>query len=298
MTESPAFDYTQAFSRNIGWITNSEQQTLRGKRVAIAGAGGVGGVHLLTLTRLGIGAFNLSDLDVFEQANFNRQAGAMMSTVGKEKVKVMASMALDINPELQIRSFDHGVNRANVDDFLSGVDLYVDALDFFAFEARQAVFDACARLNIPAVTVAPLGMGACHMVFLPGGMTFEQYFGFEGVDDDEKAARFMVGLAPRAAHGQYLVNPSRMDLVNRKGPSTPMSVQLCSGVAGSEALKILLGRGKVLSAPHAVTYDAYLNRLIVTWRPWGYRNPISQLGLIYARRFMQKVKTNNRLRQA
>ena len=52
-----AFSYDEAFSRNIGWITEWEQQSLRRKRVAIAGMGGVGGVHLLTLTRLGIGAF-------------------------------------------------------------------------------------------------------------------------------------------------------------------------------------------------------------------------------------------------
>jgi tRNA A37 threonylcarbamoyladenosine dehydratase len=49
-----AFSYEQAFSRNIGWVTPAEQQVLRGKRVAIAGGGGVGGVHLLTLARLGV----------------------------------------------------------------------------------------------------------------------------------------------------------------------------------------------------------------------------------------------------
>ena len=47
------FNYDKAFSRNIGWVTEEEQQALRGKKVAIAGAGGVGGVHLLTLARLG-----------------------------------------------------------------------------------------------------------------------------------------------------------------------------------------------------------------------------------------------------
>ena len=48
------FDYATAFSRNIGWLTPQEQESLRSKRVAIAGLGGVGGSHLLTLTRLGI----------------------------------------------------------------------------------------------------------------------------------------------------------------------------------------------------------------------------------------------------
>ena len=79
------FNYEEAFSRNIGWLTEDEQQLLRGKRIAIAGLGGVGGSHLLTLSRLGVGAFNIADLDTFELANMNRQAGASMATLGAGK---------------------------------------------------------------------------------------------------------------------------------------------------------------------------------------------------------------------
>ena len=100
------FDYYSAFSRNIGWVTPIEQDVLRSKRVAIAGLGGVGGSHLLTLTRLGIGAFHLADLDSFELANFNRQAGAFGSTVDEPKVNVLSRMARDINPELELELFD------------------------------------------------------------------------------------------------------------------------------------------------------------------------------------------------
>ena len=70
------FDYNTAFSRNIGWVTADEQRVLRGKRIAIAGMGGVGGLHLLALTRLGIGKFSIADPDTFELANFNRQVAA------------------------------------------------------------------------------------------------------------------------------------------------------------------------------------------------------------------------------
>ena len=69
------FSYADAFDRNIGWFTPDEQQRLRGKTIAIAGMGGVGGVHLLTLVRLGIANFRIADLDSFELANFNRQVG-------------------------------------------------------------------------------------------------------------------------------------------------------------------------------------------------------------------------------
>ena len=99
------FNYSQAFSRNIGWVTVAEQERLRGSRAAIAGLGGVGGGHLLTLTRLGVGNFNISDFDHFEVHNFNRQAGAMMSTVGQPKGETLSRMAKDINPEADIRLF-------------------------------------------------------------------------------------------------------------------------------------------------------------------------------------------------
>jgi len=80
------FDYNEAFARTLGWVTEAEQSQLRQRRVAIAGLGGVGGVHLLTLTRLGIGKFNIADNDRFELVNFNRQAGATVDSIGRPNV--------------------------------------------------------------------------------------------------------------------------------------------------------------------------------------------------------------------
>jgi molybdopterin/thiamine biosynthesis adenylyltransferase len=278
------FDYDNAFSRNIGWVTASEQQTLRGKRVAIAGLGGVGGAHLLTLTRLGIGAFHIADFDIFDIANFNRQAGAMTSTVGREKSEVLCRMARDINPELQVTVFAKGVNEQNMDAFLDGIDLYVDGLDFFAFSARKAVFHACAQRGVPATTAAPLGMGAAVLNFVPGGMTFEEYFRWDGCSEDQMALRFLIGLAPAMLQLGYLVDRNAVDFHARKGPSTPMACDICAGMAATEALKILLHRGKVLAAPHGVHFDAYRCKMVRTWRPGGNRNPIQRLALAIATR--------------
>lgn len=283
-----AFDFNEAFSRNLGWVTEQEQGVLRNSRVAIAGLGGVGGFHLLTLVRLGVGAFNLADFDTFDLANFNRQAGASLDTLGKPKLEVMATMARAINPEVDIRPFPDGVDEGGLDDFLTDVDLYVDGLDFFALDIRQAAFAACAKKNIPAITVAPLGMGAALLNFVPGQMTFEDYFGFAHNNQLEKAIRFFVGLAPGRLHMGYLVDPSTIDLANHRGPSTAMGCMLCAGVAGTEALKILLHRGRVYSAPWGVHYDAFHNRLARTWRPGGNdRNPLQRLALSAVRRRLQ-----------
>jgi len=276
--------YQQAFARNIGWVTPDEQAILRGKRIAIAGMGGVGGVHLLTLARLGIGAFHIADFDTFDLANFNRQVGANVSTLGQPKVNVLAAMALDINPGLQLVRFPNGVNEDNLVSFFEGVDLYVDGLDFFAFGARQITFAACARLNIPAITAAPLGMGTAVLNFLPGHMTFEEYFDWGDKPDLEKALRFLVGLAPAGLHGGYLVDPSSINLKEQRGPSTIMGCELCAGAAATEALKILLQRGEVLAAPRGYQFDAYRNKLVRTWRPGGNRHPLQRLAMLLARR--------------
>ena len=270
------FSYRQAFDRNLGWLTEEEQEALRHKRVAIAGLGGVGGAHLLTLTRLGIGQFNLAEFDRFEIQNFNRQVGATMQSVGRSKLDVMTEMARAINPELELRSFEEGVHAGNAEDFLDGVDLYVDGLDFFVLDERQRIFDLCTARGIPAITAAPVGMGAALLVFVPGGMSFRDYFRMAGSSAEEQAARFLVGLTPSMLQMGYLVDQTRVDLASRKVPSTPMACDLCAGIAATEALKVLLGRGGVVSAPWGVHFDAYKQRLRRTWRPGGNAHPLQR----------------------
>ena len=279
-----SFDYREAFSRNLGWVTETEQKVVRQKRIAIAGLGGVGGSHLLTLTRLGIGAFNLADFDKFELPNFNRQAGASTPHLGRDKLGVMVELARGINPELTFQQFPTGVDVDNLDAFLEEVDLYVDALDFFALDIRRAVFAACYKKGIPAITAAPLGMGSAILCFLPGQMSFEQYFLLEGQSEEEQALRFMLGMAPNPLQMAYLVDDSYVDFKAKKGPSTPMACDLCAGFAGTYALKILLNRGQVPAAPSGIHFDAYRNRLVKTWRPWGNANPLQRLGLMVARK--------------
>lgn len=278
------FSYDAAFSRNRGWVTSAEQEVLRGKRVAIAGLGGVGGSHLMTLARLGVGAFSIADFDTFSIENFNRQVGATVSALGAPKTQVLAALVRDVNPQVDLRVLEEGVDENNLPDFLAGADLYVDGLDFFAFAARQATFAACARLGIPALTAAPLGMGAAVLSFLPGKTSFDDYFQWGEMPDEEKALRFLMGLAPAGLHGPYLVDPSSVSLAEQRGPSTIIGCQLCAGIAAAEALKILLGRGEVLAAPRGFHFDAYRNKFVRTWRPGGSSNPLQRLIRMLARR--------------
>ncbi|MFA9460946.1 ThiF family adenylyltransferase [Thiohalorhabdus sp. Cl-TMA] len=273
------FRYEQAFCRNLGWVTEWEQQLLRDRTVAIAGLGGVGGSHLVTLTRLGVGGFHLADPDHFELANFNRQAGATMSRLGRDKLGVMTEVARDINPEVRIEGFPEGLTEDNLADFLAGVDLFIDGLDFFVLEIRARAFQRCAALGIPAITAAPLGMGAALLTFLPGGMGFEDYFRLSGKPPERRQVNFLAGLSPRGPHRTYLRDPRQVDFERGRGPSTPMAIDLCAGAAATEALKLFLDRGRVRGAPHYFHFDAYRGRWIRGWLPGGNRNPLQQLRL-------------------
>lgn len=274
---SHTFDYDLAFSRNIGWFTEDEQAILKTKRVAIAGMGGVGGSHLLTLTRLGITKFHMSDFDEFACENTNRQAGANVDTYDKKKLDTMVEMAKAINPDLEIKCWPEGITPENTEEFLEGVDCYVDSLDFFAIEARKLVFKLCTDKGIPATTAAPIGMGTAYLNFLPGKMTFEEYFQLEGHTENEQYLKFFLGLTPAALQQAYLVDPTKLDLANKKGPSTIVGCQLASGVAAAQVAKIFLNRGEVLNVPHSLHFDAYTNQYKKTWRPKGNANPIQKL---------------------
>lgn len=288
------FDYAEAFSRTIGWITPNEREVLRRSCIAIAGLGGVGGAHLLTLARLGIGRFHISDLDVFEIANFNRQAGAFMRHVGRPKVEVLYELARDINPELEIKTFPSGVGANNVDDFLAGADVYVDGLDFFALQARRLVFERCTQQKIPAVTAAPLGMGTAVLNFVPGKMNFEEYFRLEGQPEHEQLIRFLVGLSPAMLQRSYLVYPAAVDFNAHKGPSTPMACELCAGMAATQVLKLVLKRGAVVAAPYGMHFDPYRNRYKTTWRPGGNNNPLQRIAIFIARRVLANARAGVR----
>ena len=283
MTAPIAFHYDRAFSRNIGWVTQAEQLTLKKSRIAIAGLGGVGGAHLLTLARLGISNFNISDFDDFDVHNLNRQAGAFMPFMGQPKLETIARMARDINPELDIRAFPQGVKPDNVDDFLSDVDVYVDGLDFFALPARRMVFAKCREKGIPALTAAPLGMGTAFLYFSPTGMSFEDYFKVEGHESHEQYARFIAGLSPAMVQRDYLVAPEAVNFQEKRGPSTVMACDMCAGVMGTSVLKVLLGRGAMRAAPWGMHFDAYHQVLKHTWRPFGNAHPLQQLLLKFIR---------------
>ena len=225
-----------ALGRNAGLLSAVDQEQLINARVAIPGLGGVGGVHLVTLARMGIGGFTLAEFDRFEPANVNRQYGAKVAHFGQLKLEAMVAEARQINPFLELNLFPDGVNETNVASFLAGVDLVVDGIDFFAFEVRRLIFNTARQMGIPVVTAGPMGFSAAMLVFMPDqGMSFDDYFAIdEGMSREEKLLAFFIGLAPRATQMDY-IDATRIDMRAQKGPSIAAACQLCASVAATGA---------------------------------------------------------------
>lgn len=288
-SEISRWDYHVAFSRNLGLVRPEEQEKLRSSRVAIAGMGGVGGAHLITLTRLGVGKFSIADPDRFELANFNRQYGAKIGHLGRNKAEAMAEEARQVNPELDIRVLTEPISEANVDAFLQGADLFIDGIDFFAFESRRLLFRKAREKGIWAITAGPIGFSVAWILFDPNGMSFDRYFDLrDEMTPLEKTAAFLVGLTPRATQRPY-IDLSYVDPITGRGPSAGLACQLCAGVAAAEAIKVLLKRPGLHPAPWYGQFDAYRG---ILWRGrllFGNRGPLQQLKRAMLVRYLQRL---------
>mgnify|MGYP001090844502 FL=1 len=138
------------FSRTELLIGKDSLEKLKNAKVAIFGIGGVGSYVLEGLVRAGVGNFVLVDKDDVDITNINRQIIATTSTIGKPKVEVAKSRALDINPDINIqiyKEFFTPETKGIVDKSLTYI---VDAVDNVTAKIELAV--RADMLNIPIIS--------------------------------------------------------------------------------------------------------------------------------------------------
>jgi molybdopterin/thiamine biosynthesis adenylyltransferase len=286
------YDYDEAFSRNIGLLTEEEQARVRGARVAVGGLGGVGGNHVLALARIGFGSFSLADLDHFELANMNRQAGASVNTLGRSKVEVTAEIVRAINPEADLRLFPNGITRENIGDFLDGAIAAVDGIDFFNMDARRLLFREARARGIHALTSAPVGFGATLHVFSPTGMSFDDYFDIQdGMSLPAQLIQFVLGLAPERAHRSYFP-PGAVDFEKRRAPSLAPGCLLASVLVATAIANLVVKKRPPKVAPHFSQFDPLVQTYKSGYLRGGNRNPKQR-----AKRWWV-LRTNRALREA
>ena len=278
-----------AFSRNRGLITCDEQKSLMKKLVVIPGCGGVGGIFAETLARLGVGNFRIADDDIFEIGNFNRQAGAKISNLKKNKANITAQAIKEINPHAHVDVWQCKVTHQNVEKFIEDADVALDGIDFYSISDRRKFFHACWQAQIPAITSAPLGFSSTLHIFDQGGMTFDEYFDLQDRDNiPEQLLKFLIGLAPQSLNRSY-TDFSAIDPINKTGPSSIIGTQQAANMVGVEVLKILLNRNPSAPAPHYMQFDNYNQKLAKSRLFLGNRHPRQLLARWLVKRGLIKM---------
>ena len=97
-------------------------------RVGIAGAGGLGSNCAVSLARSGIGTIVISDFDVVEPANLNRQY-YFVSQLGMLKTTALKETIARINPDTIVIAHTEKLNRENIPEIFAGCDIIVEAFD-------------------------------------------------------------------------------------------------------------------------------------------------------------------------
>jgi len=162
-------DYVNRYARHLVLkeIGGAGQQALSAAKVAIVGAGGLGGPAGLYLAAAGIGHITIIDDDVVELSNLQRQVQFAASDIGSEKATVMATTLIDINPEIKTKSYTARLTQVNAQDLLKGYDIILDGVD--DFETRFAINNAALALKTPLVSGALGRFDGQLSVFLSDG---------------------------------------------------------------------------------------------------------------------------------
>ena len=279
------YDYFEAFSRNLGFISREEQTRLKSATVAIAGLGGTGGAQVHALARIGIGNYHLADPDTFELVNFNRQSGATLPNLGRRKTEVARETILGINPNSDVVLFDQGIHDDNIEAFLEGVDIVVDSLDFYCFKERFLLYSRARSKNLWVLTAPPLGYGFTMLIFDPNGMSFEDYFDLRSdMPERDKVVALIAGIAPRPYMLKYL-DRSRPDLAGRRLPSVGAAPFLIAGAIATEVVAVLCGH-PTLRVPDIYQFDARLHRFRRATYRWGMRSPLQRARRAVLKKFL------------
>lgn len=146
--------YRELTRRNRVLIDPGLRDRLRRQRFVIAGVGSTGGACVMPLVRTGAMRLALADPGAYELANLNRQE-ARLCDVGRNKARVQAERALEVNPFLEVEVDERGIDPAEPDRLLRAGDLVVDGVDVTeaaGLAAKLALHEACCRLGLRVIT--------------------------------------------------------------------------------------------------------------------------------------------------
>jgi len=259
--------YRAIFSRNFGIVSEKEQEKIHNSAIAISGLGGIGGLAAERLVRMGVGGLRITDPNSYEVSNINRQFGASMESLGRNKSEVIYEQLSSISPQAKIEFRKTG--NVTVDDikkFLSGCSVVIDAMDYGMYKESILLQRTAREMGIHYLFSGAIAFGAITVVFAPDGMTLEEYNGFVKNCDVSKAERVnipvekLLPVLPSYIKNRDLLN----DIYTGKipVPTNSIGAGLAAIQAASETVNIIIGRD-IPVAPNYTYVDLVDRRMII-----------------------------------
>ena len=153
VTALPQLDHAEIlrYSRHLilPEVGPGGQRRIKGARVLLIGAGGLGSPAALYLAAAGVGTIGLVDFDAVDATNLQRQILHGTSRLGQPKLESAAARLQDLNPHVRVEPFPVHLTSQNALEILGGFDIVVDGTD--NFPTRYLVNDACVLLGKPNV---------------------------------------------------------------------------------------------------------------------------------------------------
>lgn len=117
------------------------QAKIKQAKVLVIGVGGLGCPVLLYLAAAGIGQIGIVDDDLVDESNLQRQVLYSSADIGRPKAMVAKEKIIELNPHIQVVTYQKRLVNSNVMDVIADYDVVVDGTDNFA--TRYLVNDAC-----------------------------------------------------------------------------------------------------------------------------------------------------------
>ena len=156
----------ERYLRNHDAISEEEQQTLGTKRVLVVGCGGLGGMVIECLARIGVGHLRVVDGDVFEESNLNRQLLSSRMNLGRPKTLAAQQRVMAVNSLVEVDAVQENLTAENALELLAECDVAVDCLD--NIPSRLVLQQAAKAAGIPMVHGAVAGWLGRICVIQPG----------------------------------------------------------------------------------------------------------------------------------
>lgn len=125
------------------------QRKLKAASILLIGTGGLGSPLGLYLAAAGIGRLGLVDFDVVDKSNLQRQIIHGTKDVGRPKIQSAKDRIGDVNPHVQIDTYELALRSENALDIVKEYDVIIDGTD--NFQTRYLANDASVLLGKPNV---------------------------------------------------------------------------------------------------------------------------------------------------